>query len=43
MESPCVWQRAVLLSDRESSWGLDVVPVLLSEGVGLLLETLLSL
>jgi hypothetical protein len=32
-----------LLSDRESSWGLDVVPVLLREGVGLLLKTLLSL
>ena len=38
-----MWQREVLLSDRESSWGLDVVPVLLSEGVGLLLETLLAL
>jgi hypothetical protein len=33
----------VLLSDGESSWRLDVVPVLLREGVGLLLETLLSL
>ncbi len=36
-------QREFLLSDRESSWGLDVVPVLLREGVGLLLKTLLSL
>lgn len=33
----------VLLSDGEGSWGLDVVPVLLREGVRLLLETLLSL
>jgi len=33
----------VLLPDRESSGRLDVVPVLLSEGVGLLLETLLAL
>jgi hypothetical protein len=33
----------VLLSDVESSWGLDVVPILLREGVGLLLKTLLSL
>lgn len=33
----------VLLPDRESSGCLDVVPVLLSEGVGLLLETLLAL
>jgi hypothetical protein len=32
-----------LLSDGESSWRLDVVPVLLREDVGLLLETLLSL
>jgi hypothetical protein len=32
-----------LLSDGKGSWRLDVVPVLLSEGVGLLLETLLSL
>lgn len=36
-------RRDVLLSDRESSWRLDIVPVLLREGVGLLLETLLSL
>jgi hypothetical protein len=36
-------RREFLLSDRESSWCLDVVPVLLREGVGLLLETLLSL
>jgi hypothetical protein len=33
----------VLLPDRESSGRLDVVPVLLSEGVGLLLKTLLAL
>lgn len=33
----------VLLPDRESSGRLDVVPVLLSEGIGLLLETLLAL
>jgi hypothetical protein len=33
----------ILLSDGEGSWRLDVVPVLLSEGVGLLLKTLLSL
>lgn len=32
-----------LLSDGEGAWGLDVVPVLLREGVGLLLKTLLSL
>jgi len=38
-----VEQREFLLSDGESSWRLDVVPVLLREGVGLLLETLLSL
>lgn len=31
------------ISDGESSWRLDVVPVLLCEGVGLLLETLLAL
>jgi hypothetical protein len=33
----------ILLSDGEGSWGLDVVPVLLREGVRLLLKTLLSL
>ena len=33
----------VLLSDLESSWGLDVVPVLLRKDVRLLLKTLLSL
>jgi hypothetical protein len=32
-----------LLSDGEGSWCLYVVPVLLCEGIGLLLETLLSL
>lgn len=36
-------QQGVLLSDGESSWGLDVVPVLLREGVRLLLEALLAL
>ena len=35
--------RGVLLSDLEGARRLDVVPVLLSEDVGLLLETLLSL
>jgi hypothetical protein len=40
----CHWGcGGVLLSDGESSWCLDVVPVLLREDVGLLLETLLSL
>ena len=43
MESPTSVAAGSLLSDLESSWGLDVVPVLLREGVGLLLETLLSL
>lgn len=33
----------LLLPDRESSGRLDVVPVLLREGVGLLLKTLLAL
>ena len=35
--------RGFLLSDLESSWGLDVVPILLCECVGLLLQALLAL